>query len=327
MVGFFKSNNPFNIILLLVYAFILKLYSFLHPHIPIAQATDGFLYHQLLDFLAPTGKNSPIIYPVITFILIFTQSLTFNSLINNQKLLTRPTYLPGMAYVLITSLFPEWWQLSSTLIINSLLVWVWAMMSGLYNHNRPKSVLFNIGVVVGLCSFLYFPSIAFVILIIFGLVVMRPLRFSEWLVAFLGITTPYYFLLAWIYFSNHWNPKAFIPAISISYPRFQQSFWAWGSLLLLIIPFLISGFYIQSHMLRMLIQIRKSWSVMLLYLLTALLIPFINYNSTFEYWILSAMPLAAFHASAYFYPTKKWLPLVIHWTLFAFIMLLQWGPQ
>jgi len=299
----------------------------MHPHIPVAQATDGFLYHRILDFLAPTGKSSPTIYPVITFVLIFTQAITFNTLINNQKLLTRPTFLPAMAYILITSLFPEWWQLSSTLIINSLLVWVWAMMGGLYSQSRPKSVLFNIGVVVGVCSFLYFPSIAFVILIIFGLVVMRPLRFSEWLVAFLGITTPYYFLLAWIYFSNHWNPKAFIPAISISYPKFQQSVWAWGSLLLLIIPFLISGFYIQSHMLRMLIQIRKSWSLMLLYLLTALLVPFINSNSTFEYWILSAMPLASFHAAAYFYPTKRWLPLIMHWILFAFVMLLQYGPQ
>jgi hypothetical protein len=77
----------------------------------------------------------------------------------------------------------------------------------------------------------------------------------------------------------------------------------------------------------MLIQIRKSWSLMLLYLLTALLVPFINASSTFEYWILSAMPLAAFHASAYFYPTRRWLPLLIHWSLFAFILVLQWGPQ
>lgn len=327
MVGFFKSNNPFNIILLLVYAFILKLYSFAHPHIPVAQATDGFLYHRLLDFLEPSGKNSPVIYPIITFVLIFTQAITFNGLINNQKLLSRPTFLPAMAYILITSLFPEWWQLSSTLIINTLLVWVWAMMGGLYNQSKPKSVLFNIGIVIGVCSFLYFPSIAFAVLVIFGLVVMRPLRFSEWLVAFLGITTPYYFLLAYIYFSNHWNPRAFIPAISISYPKFQQSIWAWGSLMCLIIPFLISGFYIQRNMLRMLIQIRKSWSLMLLYLLTALLIPFINANSTFEYWILSAMPLAAFHASAFFYPTRRWLPLLLHWGLFAFVMMLQWGPQ
>jgi hypothetical protein len=328
VVGSFKGNNPINIIILLVYAFVLKLYSFIQPHVPTAQATDGFLYHKLLKLLAPAGHTAPIIYPIITYVLIVTQAITFNNLINNQKLLPRPNYLPAMAYILITSFFPEWWQLSSTLIINSLLVWVWARLSALFNHQRPKTLVFNVGMVVGFSSFLYFPSIGFAILIFFGLITLRPFHLSEWMVAILGITTPYYFLFAWLYLTDNWNPMTYLPSISVSYPKFQQDVWAWCGMFLLMIPFMISGFYIQRNILKMLIQVRKSWSLMLLYLLTALLIPFINSTSTFEYWILSALPFAAFHAYTFFYAEKKWVTQLLHWAMVIFILALNfWLPS
>ena len=328
MVESFKANNPINIILLLVYAFILKLYSFIHPHFPVAQATDGFLYNKLLNFLEPLGKSVPAIYSIITLVLIVSQAITFNNLINNQKLLPRPNYLPAMSYVLITSFFPEWWQLSSTLIINSLLVWVWARLSALFNHQRPKTLVFNVGLVVGFASFLYFPAIGFAILIFFGLITLRPFHPSEWVVAIIGIITPYYFLFAWLYLTNNWNPHVYLPSITISYPKFQQDVWAWGGMFLLVIPFLISGFYIQRNILRMLIQVRKSWSLMLLYLLTALLIPFINSTSTFEYWILCALPFAAFHAYTFFYSEKKWVYQLLHWSMVIFILALNfWLPS
>ncbi|HRN58050.1 MAG TPA: hypothetical protein PLL71_16440, partial [Agriterribacter sp.] len=116
MTGAFKTNNPVNILLLLAYAFVLKWHAFVYPHIPAPQATDGFLYLKLLNFLSPAGQSLPVIYPFIVLALTLTQAITFNSLINNEKLLPKPNYLPAMAYMLITSLFPEWWQLSPALI-------------------------------------------------------------------------------------------------------------------------------------------------------------------------------------------------------------------
>jgi hypothetical protein len=238
-------------------------------------------------------------------------------------LIPKASFLPAMAYLLITALFPEWWQFSSTLLVNSLLVWVWARMSGLYNNNRAKLVLFNIGMVLGICSFFYFPSIALVVLMIFALIIMRPFNLAEWLVGLLGITTPYYFLFAYLYLTSQWDPARFIPSLSLTYPAFLQNIWAWGGMVLLILPFLISGFYIQGNILKMLIQVRKSWSLLLLYLLTSLLVPFINSSSTFEYWILCAPPFAAFHAYTFFYSNKKNFPLILHWIMVIFILALN----
>ena len=323
MTGAFKTNNPVNILVLLVYAFVLKWHSFVYPHIPLPQATDGFLYLKFLNFLSPAGQSIPVIYPLIVLVLTLTQAITFNNLVNNEKLLPKPNYLPAMAYLLITALFPEWWQLSSALIINSLLVWIWAMLSRLFNHPRPKTQVFNAGMVAGLASFLYFPAIGFALLIFFALITLRPFHLSEWLVAILGLLTPYYFLFAILFLGNTWNPLTYLPSVSVSFPQFQQDVWAWGAIVLLIIPFLISGFYIQGNILRMLIQVRKSWSLMLFYLLITLLIPFINFTSTFEYWILCALPFAAFHGYTFFYAPKKWLPVTLHWLMVAFILALN----
>ncbi|MCO5239904.1 MAG: hypothetical protein M9904_07595 [Chitinophagaceae bacterium] len=323
MTGFFKTNSPVNIILLLVYSFVLKWHSFVYPHIPQPQPTDGFLYFKLLSFLSPAGQVVPVIYPLIVLVLTLTQAVIFNNLVNNEKLLPKPNYLPAMAYLLITSLFPEWWQLSSAVIINSLLVWIWAMLSRLFNHPRPKTQVFNAGLVVGLASFLYFPAIGFSLLVFFALITLRPFHLGEWLVALLGLLTPYYFLFAFLFLNDTWNPLTYLPSVSVSFPAFLQDVWAWVAIILLMVPFLISGFYIQSNILRMLIQVRKTWSLMLFYLLIALLIPFVNFSSTFAYWILCALPFAAFHGYTFFYAPKKWLPVTLHWVMVAFILALN----
>ena len=87
MIAYFKTNSPVNVFLLFAYALILKWYSFLHPHVPVPQPTDGFLYLRLLNFLSPAGQSAPVIYPFIVLVLTLTQAISFNNLINNEKLL------------------------------------------------------------------------------------------------------------------------------------------------------------------------------------------------------------------------------------------------
>ncbi len=319
MTGTFKNNNPFNAFFLFVYGLLLKLSMFLNPVIPAPQKTDGFLFKILLRDFAAFGTKVPIIYPAVTFLLLYTQAITFNKLVNDQRLLQKPNYLTAMSYLLITSLFKEWNVLSAPLIINTLLVWVWVRMSGLYNNSNPKTSLFNIGLVIGVSTFFYFPSIAFAILIIFGLAVTRPFKLAEWLTALLGIIAPYYFLLSYVFITDKWKGYKF-PGIAISYPRFNQSKWALAAIIIVLIAILVGFFFIQQNLRRQLVQTRKSWNLIFLYLLVAVFIPFINATYTFEYWILCAIPLSAFMAAAFLYPEKKWFPYSLHWLMVAFVV-------
>ena len=319
MTGVFKSNNPYNTFLLLVYGLLLKLPMFIHPVTPTLQETDGFLFKALLSQLSGVGKSLPVIYPLITFLLLFTQAITFNTMVNDQRLMQKSNYLTAMGYLLITSLFSEWNILSAPLIINTLLIWVWSRMSKLHNDQHAKTSLFNIGIAIGLCSFFYFPSLSFAALIVFGLLVTRPFDMSEWVVALLGIIAPYYFLLAYVFLTDKWQGYR-LPGVAVTFPHFYESRWALAAIIIVLFTCIIGVFFIQQNFRRQLVQARKSWNLIFLYLVIALFIPFINATHSFVYWILGAVPIAAIAAAGFLYPTKKWFPLILHWLIVAFVI-------
>jgi hypothetical protein len=247
------------------------------------------------------------------------QAIVFNKLVSDQRLMPKSNYLTAMSYLLITSLFTEWNELSASLIINTLLVWVWARMCSLHTNPKPKSALFNIGIIIGLSTFFYFPSIAFAALIVFGLVVTRPFKLAEWLIALLGIITPYYFLISIVFLTGNLKKYKF-PGIAFSYPKFYDSNWALAAIIIVLTASVIGLYYIQKNFMRQLVQSRKSWQLVFLYFLVAIAIPFINATYTFKYWILCAVPLSTFVACAFLYPQKKWFPTLLHWIMVAFVI-------
>ena len=165
MIGIFKQKTPVNIFLLLVLGVVLKLPMFLHPHIPLAKNSDGVFISKVLQLLTPTG----------------------------QSMMSRPTYFPGMAYMLITSLLPEWNHFSAPLIVNTILLFVLSGLFKIYNQPNAKGAIFNIGLALGVASFLFFPAITFIVWILLALTVMRPFKINEWMLCIVGITTPFYF--------------------------------------------------------------------------------------------------------------------------------------
>lgn len=320
MTGPFKANNPYNSFLLLLYGILLKLPIFLHPAVPVAQQTDGYLYRQMLLQLNYAGSVLPGIYSLISFLLLYTQAISFNQMANGQRLMQKPNYLPAMSYLLITSLFPEWNVLSAPLIVNSLLIWVWSSMSGLANNNKISAQLFNIGIAIGIATFFYFPAIAFTVLIIFGLILTRPFNPAEWLLSLFGIITPYYFLVSYVFLTDKWKGYKF-PRFSVGLPLFHESRWTLAAIIIVLFATIVGIYFIRQNFRKQLVQTRKSWSLVFLYFFVAICIPFINDTPTFQYWILSAVPLSAFVASCFFYPTKKWFPSFIHWLMVAFVVL------
>ncbi|MGC4100065.1 DUF6427 family protein [Ferruginibacter sp.] len=323
MTGTFKANNPYNTFLLLVYGILLKLPMFLYPRVPKEQLIDGFLYRALLKWLQPIAGGFPVLYAIIAFVLLYTQAISFNRMVNELRLMQKPNYLTGMSYLLVTSLFSEWNMLSSPLIINTLLIWVWARMSGLYNDANPKRSLFNIGIAIGIATFFYFPSLAFAALIIFGLALIRPFKLSEWLIALVGIITPYYFVLSWFFLTDKWQNYKF-PGIAVTSPKFNQTNWAYAAIFIVLLTSIAGFFYVQQNFRRQLIQARKSWNLVFLYLVVAVFIPFINATHTFEYWILCAVPLSSLLGAAFLYPNKRLVPLVLHWVMVAFVIAISY---
>jgi hypothetical protein len=324
VIGIFKQKNPGNALLLLIYALVLKFSIFLHPQLPVLKKEDNYLYRFILSGLHSLFHSFAFPYALLTFLLMFTQATLFNSICNYHKLFPKPNFLPGMSYVLVTSLIPDWNHFSAPLLVNSIMIWSWYRMIGLYNNNRPVTAIFNIGLLAGLATLLYIPAMAFSLLVMFVLIIMRPFRVQEWLVGFLGFTSPYYFLLLVLYFANQLNWNNVVPKITFTLPALPDSIPVTLGILLLVVPFIIGGYFVQNNLNKMLIQVRKSWSLLLMFLIVAVLVIVLNKAGTYENWIVTAVPFAAFHAAAYYYPARKAVSLALHWISFGFVMVVNY---
>jgi len=309
-------------VITLLFGLLLKLPLFLYPKNIVASSIDGRLYQWFISILPP---GSPMVYSVIAFSLLYTQALMINYMVNEYRMIIKATYLPAMAYLLITSLMPEWNYLSSPMLANSFIIWMFIYLFKLYNSNNAKAQVYNIGLITGITSYIYFPSAAFVLCVLLGLMILKPFRLNEIVLFFLGCLTPYYFHAVYLFLFGELSLRNFFPQISVRIPLLKNSIWLAGSILLLTVPFLVGGYFVQANLRRMLIQVRKNWSVLLIYLLLAFFVPFINSDQSFETWILVTVPFAAFHACAYFYPVKKWFPLIIFFITIGYILYQQYG--
>ncbi len=321
MIRFFSGNNPLNVITLFFLGILIRLPYFISPVIPQSAQTDGIIYELLIKALHPTGVVFPFIYPVIVYLLVYTQAIIFNGLINDQKLFTSPNYLLALYYLVITAIVPEWNVLSPVLIINTVLVWAWPRMVGLYHQANPKTALFNIGFGFGLAAFFYFPSVYLLLLLIVALILFRPFYIAEWLVAVLGILTPFYFLLVYFFVWDHWNltPKV-IPEQVFKLPNVSFGWQFWIELIFIGLPLLAGLLTSLNSSARMLVQTRKSWNFMIFYLIIALFIPFVNSSAGITHWILAVIPISLFHASFGFNLKKKLFPELFLWLSLLWIV-------
>lgn len=318
MIGVFKQKNPGNAFILLIYALILKFPLFLHSPAPLRQVEDNYLYKLILQVLQPFAGDKGFVYGLLAFLLLFFQATLLNRVANSIKLFPKPNFLVGMSFLLVSSLLPEWNQFSSTMIVNGLLIWIFYGITGWYNNPKPLAAIFNTCLLVGVLPLLYSPCIAYMVMLVLAIIITRPIRIGEWVVTAIGFLTPYYFLFIVLYLSNDLKPYDLVPKVSFHLPRLPASLWITFGILLLVVPFLVGGWLVQDSLNKMLIQVRKCWSLVLAILLVGLLIILANPGNNYQHWFLSSIPLASFHAATYYFPTKRLFPLIIHWVVFGF---------
>ena len=324
MIGVFKQKSPGNIILLLLLGLVLKIPLFLYSRTILASDRDGQLYHAFVALITSGGTNA-LAGSIVAFALLYIQALMLNYLVNAYRLTNKQTYLPGMAYLLVTSLLPEWSFLSSALVASTFIIWAFILLFKLYNLQSAKSTIYNLGLLVGISSYIFFPSVFFGICILLGVLILKPFRLNETALFVLGCITPYYFFAAYLYLTDQFTLQAFLPRVYFSAPDINNSIWFATSTLLLTIPFLLGGYYVQVNLRKMLIQVRKNWSIVLFYLVLGIFLPYVNNAETFHAWVLALAPFAVFHASAYFYPNRILLPLTLFLLTISFILYQQYG--
>lgn len=322
MVALFKDRSPASVIWLFILSFIVHSHFIVDfPAIP-ANRHDGLLSQILQDYIS---LLSPAFIVVIYHLIVIIQALRLNYLFTDNRMYSKANFLAAMVYILLTGAFQEWSNLSSALIENILVIWLFAKTVKLYNSPNPKTVLFNIGLLIGVSIILYHPSALLILVAFFAVMVVRPFIVTEWLVLLMGVVFPYYFLASYLYLTDR------IPSILLYIPKWglnvphtvvSPAFFVTIGLILII---LITGmFYSQQESRRLLIQVRKNWVVLMVMLLIMLPIPFINMEAGLDSLLLWVVPASPYMAKAFLAPKKNTVPNMMFWSLLVLALLKNW---
>lgn len=288
---------------------------FFHASVPIETSYDSYLYHILLKAISGSANHSSLFYGIATFLLLYIQSLFINDIVNTQKLFPMPNHLTAMCYMLFTSVFSPWFVLSSVMIAVTFFIWVLSKLCKLQSVHDSNRTFYNLGMILGLSVLIYFPSVVFLLLIFLSMMITRAFRLPEWIIIILGILTPIYFLWAGLFLMKM-DIGLLSPNLGVSLPVLKFTRYEWIALFVIFFTLIVGFVFVQNNMLKLLVQSRKSWTIIYLFLFFALILPFLNVKSGMHYFLPSMIPISMISAAAYYFPGKRWFPIVSHWSLF-----------
>jgi len=311
MVFLFRDRSDLNVLFLVLLSVAVHFHFYWEAPIVIANPTDGLLAYLLFHYVKPLP---PLALSVIFHLIVIVQALRLNILVSRFKMFQHVSYLPAFTFVVLTALFPFWDAISSGLIANAFIIWILVKLNRLYDQTQPKTLEFNIGLIVG-CSILLYEPIAILIpVVIFALAIIRPFRLTEWLVLIMGIILPFYFIFTYVFLTDSAEAfTAFLPKLDWENPLAALDAKSIIALSFMGLQLLIGLYFWQDQQNRFIIQVRKYWGVMLLTLVVTFFQPIIFSSQALYASAIVIAPLASFISFCYAGPKQLMIPNVLFW--------------
>ena len=136
-------------------AIAVHMHGFTTPMALSANQQDGFFSVLLHQYF---GKLLHSVGFILYLLIIIAQAIRLNFFLAEQKMFPNSDYTVGMSYILLTAVLPDWMAITPALLANFLLIWIYIKLTRLYNHTAPKTLLFNIGLLVTLTVLCYHPT-------------------------------------------------------------------------------------------------------------------------------------------------------------------------
>jgi hypothetical protein len=270
MINFFKTLNPLNVLWLAILLVALRAGYLLHTPAKIDFAFER-LFSRLLMPASWQYPMSPVFNVSLACFLVFVQALFLNHLVNHFNLLGKPTFLPALMYITVSSLFTPFLILSPPLICNFLVIWMLFKLLSFYKSKDTKSAAYDLGMMVAIGTLIYLPFIYYLLAIWIALVIFNPFNWREWAAGIMGYITIIFFLAVYYYLNNSleqfyeiWLPLAtkFPDSIDINYYNYLV-------LIPVVVILVLCFFKLQQNFFRSYVQVRKSFQLLFIVFLIA----------------------------------------------------------
>ena len=196
-IQFFKNNSPASFILLPLFALVLWVPGFFSEQNIIVQNSMP-LYEMLERPLA----GIPLVATLFAFLLIVGEAFLLNFIVNENEVLSSPTFLPALFYIVYMSNDIAKLSLNPMLFANFFILLAIYKLVSSYRKNIAFSQAFDAGFLFSIATLFYLPSIVFLPILGIGLLIFRPFNWREWFITFIGVFVPFSFVLMYYFWYN-----------------------------------------------------------------------------------------------------------------------------
>lgn len=327
MLGILRNSSPFAVIFLFIFALVVKIQVLLHPQLPV-MIPGHFMYNYVLRGLRVLFHNTAFAYTLLSVILIFIQSLYLNSIALRHKLFPRNNYLTAFTYLLLTSIYPRFGFFSETMILNWLLMGATDIMFSFSQSDQPRKHIYNAALLFSIAALFQFTSLAFILLLLVGLVLFRPFSLGEWSVALLGYATPIYFLVSILFLVNKLYLFTHWPHIGFSIEPIRKNVGTFIVTMSGIFILLISGVFAMRRNVQMSnIYVRRDWIALSFYLIISVMVGFLTDKVVASAWLIAvpAVSIIITHALA-LEKNKRFSNFIFYFSL-IFLVFCLWANK
>ena len=280
--------------------------------------------------LIPVTYEHALSLPVnmaLAGVLVFIQALLLNYIVNFYNLLSKPSFLPALMYITVSSLFTPFLTLSPPLICNFLVIWMLYKLLAFYKSGDVKATPYDLGMIVALGSIFYLPFIYFFLVIWVGLLGFRQFDWRDWIAALMGNVTIFVFLAVSYYLTDHihdflkiWDP------LGTRFPaKFNFKYYKYILLIPVVLILVLSFLRLRGNFFKSYILVRKTFQLLFFALIIASAAFYVKPDFRLNHFLLCAVPAAVFFSYYFLYAAKRWFFETLYFLLFIGIIYFQFN--
>ena len=325
MIKQFRSLNPVNIFLLLIIAMVLRSGVFLHlPQTPDLNLRE--MMGWMLINMSEKAILSPLANVTIAAILTIIQAVILNRIINNHNILGKPTFLPALMYVTISSIFLPFIVLNPVIICNFLVVWMISKFLNIYHKDGIGAVMYDLGMIVGAGTVIYFPFIAMMPLLWISLIIFRPFNWREWIATILGFITVCFFLAVFYYMNDSFDKfyEIWLPLTNKFPTDFNINLYDYIVLFPVVFIILLAILSLRENFFRSFVHVRKSFLLLFYMFFLAMISFYLRPHIEIYHFLLGLSPVSILMAYYFLNAGKAWFYETVYLLLVGFVIYFQW---
>ena len=323
MLELFRRNLFINSLLLLPYTILVRIESLLH-------ADRSTTVEHISPFVSWIYELVPstLTQNILACILIFFQAVYINRIVVKHRIASEITLFPGLIYIILVSLLPQYTYLSPVLIANTFILMAFSEIFKIYKRPFVMKQIFNSGFMISIAAIIYLPYIIYILAGIIGLAIIRSFKTKEILQYLSGIVIPVFLYGSWVFYKRHLVEKmGSIYSGKLGFPSHILNIDMQGYLgLAAITVILLYCFFSYSgYLMKKSIQVQKKIDILFWLSFFAVVSILIYDHLDYDHLLMLAIPLSILLSMSLIKINNTMIAELLHLTVLIGIGLFHFG--